>query len=141
MFKLNSKFMYIVIILLICIILIQVLQICLSKNPSDFIENFEEEANSLSKSDLNILNKKLNFIINKVNCIPDCNLKKKVDILKTQKSEKLIKTNKKKGILFSEDDENVDDENVDEENVDENVDEKDNVEGFIDGLSHNCSHI
>ena len=55
MFKTNLKFMYIIITLLICIILIQVLQICTFK-PKDFIENFEEEVQSLSKNELKLFN-------------------------------------------------------------------------------------
>lgn len=133
MFKTNLKFMYIVITLLICIILIQVLQICTFK-PKDFIENFEEEVQSLSKHELKLLNNKLSLILEKVNCIPDCNHR----IFKNKKIEKNNK-NKKQGVLFSEDDN--DDSVVEEQVLDEDSEETEAVEGFIDGLSHNCSQV
>ena len=140
MFKTNSKFMYIVITLLLCILLVQVLQICTFK-PKDFIENFEEEIQSLSKTDLKSLNHKLSLILEKVNCIPNC--KKNVQsvsnkgILKKNTTDN--KSEKKKGVLFSEDD---DIEDIDEVvNEEEYSDDDSVVEGFIDGLSHNCSHV
>ena len=136
MLKPNSKFMYIIITLLVSIILIQVLQICTFK-PKDLIENFDEEVQSLSKSELKLMNHKLSRILEKVNCIPNCNKNTKL-----QKSNTDVKKTKnveiKKGIPFSEDDnENI--ESVNEEQ-DEDEDEN-NVEGFIDGLSHNCSQV
>lgn len=144
MLKTNLKFMYIVITLLVSIILIQVLQICTFR-PKDFIENFEEEVQSLSKNELKLMNHKLSQILAKVNCIPNCNRNVKLqnsNNTKINKVTEINKVNKKvetktKGIPFSEDNDN--DESVNEEQTDE-LDEN-NVEGFIDGLSHNCSQV
>ena len=145
MLKTNFKFMYIVITLLVSIILIQVLQICTFR-PKDFIENFEEEVQSLSKSELKLMNHKLSQILEKVNCIPNCNKNTKLqsnnntEVNKVAKINKVNKVNKKvetkpEGIPFTEDD---NDESVNEE---QNELDENNVEGFIDGLSHNCSQV
>lgn len=134
-----SKFLYIIVILLICIILIQIMQICSSS--SKFIESFEES------DPLSIINNKLNIILE--NCY---NISAQPSQKKSQTEDMVDKKNsltikkskppkskdmKKKGVILTEDN----DIKEEEDNDNDDDDEYDTVEGFMDGLSHNCSFV
>lgn len=121
-----SKFLYIIIILLICIILIQILQICSS---SKSIESFEES------DPLSIINNKLNIILENCYNISEPKKNNSPTIKKPQTSKLQKSKDKKNGVILTEDND------VKEEDENNEDDENNTVEGFIDGLSHNCSFV
>lgn len=134
-----TKSLYAIVMLCITILLIQILQICLTKSKGGVLEGFDADESSLlglssskqiTKGDL----KRIEFSLEKI-------LKKVKEAASCLTSSA---TTAKKGVRFME--QNIEEEESEEED-EGNYDyeyEDDNgaiVEGFIEGFTQNCAEM
>ena len=136
-----TKSLYAIVMLCITILLIQILQICLTKSKGGVLEGFDADESSLlglssskqiTKGDL----KRIEFSLEKI-------LKKVKEAASCLTSSATTAT--KKGVRFME--QNIEEEEEDGEEEDEgnyDYEYEDNgaiVEGFIEGFTQNCAEM
>lgn len=134
-----TKSLYAIVMLCITILLIQILQICLTKNKGGVLEGFDADESSLlnlssskqiTKGDLKRIEFSLEKILKKVKEAASCLTSSATTV--------------KKGVRFME--QNIEEEESEEED-ERNYDyeyEDDNgaiVEGFIEGFTQNCAEM
>lgn len=137
-----TKSLYAIVMLCITILLIQILQICLTKSKGGVLEGFDADESSLlglssskqiTKGDL----KRIEFSLEKI-------LKKVKEAASCLTSSA---TTAKKGVRFMEQDDVVNVEEEESEEEDEgnyDYEYEDNgaiVEGFIEGFTQNCAEM
>lgn len=130
-----SKFLYVIIILLICSILLQVLQFYSHSKPTDGVEFFDENENSIHS-----IHTKLDTMLRKVDCLPDCPIKDRRRSNPPQPPLKLQPhgVSDTEHTILREDDDAITEEDNNEDN--DNIG-TDLVEGFVENLCHNCSFV
>lgn len=127
-----TKSLYAIVMLCITILLIQILQICLTKSKDSVLEGFDTDESSLlalssskhiTKGDLKRIESSLEKILKKVKDAANCLTSEVV----------------KKGVRFAEQDDVVDEEDESEEKQYE--DNGALIEGFIEGFTQNCAEM